>query len=115
MLQRSVNSPFAARGDCLARIHACAMLAVASPPPPPLQLNHDHPGSPIFGPLKPTNGALNNSLDELLKHPLEFKQGCLTPSSGVLTAGIAEGKYKPINDEPMSEVRRLNYYCWPGS
>ncbi|KAG9096275.1 hypothetical protein FRC06_008844 [Ceratobasidium sp. 370] len=79
------------------------MLAVASPPPPPSQFDHDLPGSPVFGPLKPTNGALNNNLDELLKHPLEFKQGCLTPTSGVLTAGIAEGKYKPINDGPVSE------------
>ncbi|KAG8692337.1 hypothetical protein FRC09_011259 [Ceratobasidium sp. 395] len=79
------------------------MLAVASPPPPSLQFDHERPVSPVFGPLKPTNGALNNNLDELLKHPLEFKQGCLTPTSGVLTAGIAEGKYKPINDSLMSE------------
>ncbi|KAG8744561.1 hypothetical protein FRC10_009897 [Ceratobasidium sp. 414] len=79
------------------------MLAVASPPPLPSQFNHDGPGSPVFGPLKPSNGALNNNLDELLKHPLEFKQGCLTPTSGVLTAGIAEGKYTPINGDLVSE------------
>ncbi|KAG8721539.1 hypothetical protein FRC08_012204 [Ceratobasidium sp. 394] len=79
------------------------MLAVASPPPLPSQFDHDRATSPVFGPLKPTNGALNTNLDELLKHPLEFKQGCLTPTSGVLTAGIAEGKYKPINDGPVSE------------
>jgi hypothetical protein len=91
------------------------MLALASPPST-LSLDHDHhcerPTSPVFqsparppvfGPLQPVNGALN-TLDDLLKHPLEFKQGCLTPSSGVLTAGIAENKYKPINDGPSSEV-----------
>lgn len=86
------------------------MLAVASPPS--LHLDHDRPRSPVFqspapppvfGPLQPVHGALN-SLDDLLKHPVEFRQGCLTPTSGVLTAGIADGKYTPINDGPMSEV-----------
>ncbi|QRW02047.1 ubiquitin carboxyl-terminal hydrolase [Ceratobasidium sp. AG-Ba] len=83
------------------------MLAVASPPPPPLQLDHEKPISPVFGPLKPANGGLNNGLNELLKHPLEFKQGCLTPSSGLLTAGIVEGKYKPINEGPMSDDEEI--------
>ena len=90
------------------------MLAVASPPPS-LHLDRDRPCSPgfrslalppLFGPTQPVNGALS-SLDDLLKQPVEFRQGCLTPNSGVLTAGIAEGKYTPINDGSMSEVRQF--------
>ncbi|KAL5636703.1 hypothetical protein ACGC1H_000612 [Rhizoctonia solani] len=87
------------------------MLAVASSPPT-LSLDYDkhieRPASPVvksqqasalFGqqeePLR--------SIEDLLKTPVEFKQGCLTPSAGVLTAGISEHKYKPINDGPMSD------------
>ncbi|CAE6395035.1 unnamed protein product [Rhizoctonia solani] len=91
------------------------MLAVA-PSPPNLNLDHDRhiegptspvaqqrPASAVFlGPLQPTDGSLL-TIEHLLNNPVEFKQGCLTPSAGVLTAGIAEHKYKPINDEPMSE------------
>ncbi|GAB1519858.1 hypothetical protein RhiTH_002929 [Rhizoctonia solani] len=91
------------------------MLAIA-PSPPNLNLDHDKhiegPTSPIsqqrttssalFGQLQPTDGSLL-TIEHLLSNPVEFKQGCLTPSAGVLTAGIAEHKYKPINDEPMSE------------
>ncbi|CAE6420570.1 unnamed protein product [Rhizoctonia solani] len=91
------------------------MLAVA-PSPPNLSLDHDRhiegstssvaqplPSSAVFlGPLQPTDGSLL-TIEQLLNNPVEFKQGCLTPSAGVLTAGVAEHKYKPINDEPMSE------------
>ncbi|KAJ1308891.1 hypothetical protein OPQ81_004578 [Rhizoctonia solani] len=90
------------------------MLAVASPPPT-LSLDHDRhiegQNSPVvksppasarlFGPLQPADGL--RTIEDLLKQPVEFKQGCLTPSAGVLTAGIAEYKYKPINDGPISE------------
>ncbi|CAE6470212.1 unnamed protein product [Rhizoctonia solani] len=90
------------------------MLAVVSPPPT-LSLDHDkhieRPTSPVvqspasatlFGPLQPTDGSFR-SLEELLKTPVEFKQGCLTPSAGLLNAANVEHKYKPINDGPMSE------------
>ncbi|CUA69378.1 ubiquitin specific peptidase 36 [Rhizoctonia solani] len=87
------------------------MLAVASPPPT-LPLDHDKhietPTSPVVQPQQtsvffgPQEKPLR-TIEDLLKNPIEFKQGCLTPSAGVLTAGISEHKYKPINDEPMSE------------
>ncbi|CAE6510721.1 unnamed protein product [Rhizoctonia solani] len=87
------------------------MLAVASPPPT-LSLNHDkhieRPTSPVVQPQQVSSlfGQQEEplrSIEDLLKTPVEFKQGCLTPSAGVLTAGISEHKYKPINDGPMSD------------
>ncbi|KAG8759728.1 hypothetical protein FRC11_001513 [Ceratobasidium sp. 423] len=88
------------------------MLAVA--PPPNIPLDHDRhierPTSPVvqsppavfIGPVQPADGP-PSALEELLKNPVEFKQGCSTLSAGVLAAGIPEGKYKAINDGPMSE------------
>ncbi|CAE6465534.1 unnamed protein product [Rhizoctonia solani] len=86
-------------------------IAIASPPTP--SYDHDRhierqtspaietpPPSAVFiGPVQPIDSSLA-SLEELLKNQVEFKQGSL---AGVLTSGIAEHKYKPINDGPMSE------------